>query len=245
MEQIDKYLKFRQNQMGKIDPKKTALLVIDMQKYQVQRNWTLFKAVDGMNPGMLNYFVKEVEEKVVPNLKDLIQFCHDTNIPVIYTKYSSFRPDGSDLPGPTKKVNDVSRNFLGDAAFPYITHEGSEIIEELEVDGTKDWILQKNTSGTFISTKLDHLLRNMGIEVVIVTGVVTHFCVESTAREASDYGFEVYIIDDCCAGWSPELHEVALKTFGLLYGYVFTLDKLKKTISKFLKKKVKKAPIPA
>ncbi|NVM56365.1 MAG: cysteine hydrolase, partial [Candidatus Helarchaeota archaeon] len=78
---------------------------------------------------------------------------------------------------------------------------------------------------------------------VLVTGVVTHFCVESTAREASDYGFTVYILDDCCAGWSPELHEMALKTFELLYGFVLPSTKIVKKLSRQLKK-AKMAPTP-
>ncbi len=246
MEKLEKYLQFRQDQIGKIDPQKTALLVIDMQKYQVEKEWPLYKAIDGLNPGILDYFVAEVEKKVVPNLQKFIKFCRDVKIPVIYTKYSSFMPDGSDLPAPLKRVNKMTKNFLGDAIFPYISEVASEIIEALKPNLQSDWVLQKNTSGTFISTKLDHLLRNMGVETVLVTGVVTHFCVESTAREASDYGFDVFIIDDCCAGWSPELHENSLKTFGLIFGFVLPFEKLIKKIKRTMKrdkKKVKPTPI--
>ena len=242
MEKIEKFLRFRHDQMGKIDPKRTALLVIDMQKYQVQKDWPLYKAVDGINPGMLEYFVEEVE-KMVPNLKKLINFCREVKIPVIYTKFSSFMPDGSDLPKPVKKLNELSKKFLGEATFPSISADASDIIDELKPNPAIDWILQKNTSGTFISTRLDNYLMNMGVETVLVTGVVTHFCVESTAREASDYGFTVYILDDCCAGWSPELHEMALKTFGLSYGFVQPSTKIMKKLSKE-SKRVKTVPTP-
>lgn len=245
MEKLEKYLQFRQDLMGKIDPKQTALLVIDMQKYQVEKGWPLYKAIEGVNPGILDYFVQEVDTKVIPNLQKLLKFCRELKIPVIYTKYSSFMPDGSDLPTPIKKLNEINKNFLGAIIFPYISNEASEIIEALKPNPETDWVLQKNTSGTFISTKLDHLLRNMGIRTVLVTGVVTHFCVESTAREASDYGFEVYIIDDCCAGWSPELHENSLKTFGLIYGFVLPFEKVIKKIQRNIKKDQKKVkPTP-
>ncbi len=227
--------------MGKIDPQKTALLVIDMQKYQVERGYPLFKAVDGINPGMLDYYVAEVENRVVPNLQKLLEFCHELKVPVIYTKYSSFMQDGSDLPRPIKQLNDLSKNFLGGVAFPHISVEDSEIIEALTPNPEVDWVLQKNTSGTFISTRLDSFLRNMGIETVLVAGVVTHFCVESTARDASDYGFAVYIIEDCCAGWSEQLHEVALRTFELTYGFVLSSEKVKKKLSKGVRK-AKSAP---
>ncbi|NVM55758.1 MAG: cysteine hydrolase, partial [Candidatus Helarchaeota archaeon] len=169
MEKIEKYIRFRHDQMGKINPKKTALLVIDMQKYQVQKNWPLYKAADGINPGMLEYFIEEVEN-MVPKLKELIDFCREVKIPVIYTKFSSFMPDGSDLPESVKKINELSKDFLDAATFPYISAEASDIIDELKPDPAIDWVLQKNTSGTFISTRLDNYLRNMGVETVLVTG---------------------------------------------------------------------------
>lgn len=243
MDKIEKYLRFRQEQMGKISPKKTAVLVIDMQKYQVERGWTLFKAVDGINPGMLDYFLEQVENKVVPNLQKLLNFCRENALPIIYTKFSSFMPDGSDLSPALKTLNALSKNFLGADTFPHISAESSEIIDALKPNLDLDWVLQKNTSGTFISTRLDNFLRNMGIDTVLVTGVVTHFCVESTAREAADYGFNVYIIDDCCAGWSPELHENTLRTFQLNYGFVLSSEKLIQKISHILKQLQPKAKV--
>jgi len=229
--------------MGEIEPKKTAVLIIDMQKYQVERDWPLFKAINELNPGILDYFVKEVEKKAVPNLQKFIKFCRDVKIPIIYTKYSSFMPDGSDLPKPIQDLNKLTKNFLKDPIFPHISENASDIIDELKPNSQTDWVLQKNTSGTFISTKLDNFLKNMGIETVLVTGVVTHFCVESTAREASDYGFHVYIVDDCCAGWSRELHENALTTFGLTYGFILPFEKVIKRIKRSMKKDKNNAPV--
>lgn len=130
-------------------------------------------------------------------------------------------PNGSDL--------------IGEVAFPYISHHSSNIIDELKPEDG-DFVLQKKTSGTFISTRLDSFLRNMDIESFLVKGVVTNFCVYATAREATDYGFQVVIVEDCCAAWSPELHDATLKSFGLLTGYVLTYEKVMKKISRILRK---------
>ncbi len=243
MEKLNNYLRFRHNQMGDIDPKKTALLIIDMQKYQVEKEWAIYKTLDQISPGLMDYFVEQVEKKVVPNLQKLIEFCHEAKIPVIYTKFSGFMLDGSDLPKPLQKQNKLAKEFLGDIPYPHISHPSSEIITVLK-PAKEDWVLQKNTSGTFISTRLDSFLQNMGVETVLVSGVVTHFCVESTAREAGDYGFQVIVIEDCCAGWTPELHEMALKTIELLYGFVLPCETIIKKISKKLKKE-KSVPITA
>lgn len=234
-EKIDALYKFAQSGLRDIKPEKAALIVVDMQKYQVEKDYAAYKSLDNIIPGFLEYFVTEVEERVTPNLRKLIDFCHEVGITVIYTKYSSFMPDGSDFSNNIKFLNEIAKSRLGEIAFPYIRHPSSDIIDELKPD-ERDFVIQKNTSGTFISTRLDSFLRNMEIETVLVSGVVTNFCVHSTAREASDYGFQVVIVDDCCAAWSQNIHETTLKSFGLMYGFVSTYDKLIKRISRTMKK---------
>ncbi|MFW9821554.1 MAG: cysteine hydrolase family protein [Candidatus Thorarchaeota archaeon] len=235
-EKTNLFYNFSQTQLGDIIPKETALIVVDMQKYQVEKDNKLYRAANQTVPGILEYFVKEVEEKVTPNLRKLIDFCHDVGITVIYTKFSSFRPDGSDFSKNIQAINELAKIQLGEVGFPYIFHPSSDIIDKLKPEDS-DFVIQKNTSGTFISTRLDSFLRNMGIETVLVSGVVTNFCVHSTAREASDYGFQSIIVDDCCAAWSTEIHKATLKSFGLFYGFVITYEKLIKKISRSMKKK--------
>jgi nicotinamidase-related amidase len=232
-EKIKNFYKFHQRLISEIQPKKTALIVVDMQKYQVQKDFAVFKVMDKITPGIFDYFGDEVESKVIPNLRRLIDFCHEVEIPVIYTKFSSFMPDGSDFTQGTKFLNDFCKNLVGEVAFPYIDHPSSDIIDELRPEDG-DFVIQKNTSGTFISTRLDSFLRNMDIETVLVTGVVTNFCVYATAQEAADYGFQVVIVEDCCAAWSYEIHEAALKSFGLLTGYILPYEKVMKKISKLV-----------
>jgi len=230
-DKIKDFYKFHQRLIGDISPKQTALIVVDMQKYQVQKDCAAYKAMNKVTPGIFDYFIKEVENLVTPNLRKLIDFCREAKIPIIYTKYSSFMPDGSDLTKSTKFLNNFSKNLVGEVAFPYIGHHSSDIIDELMPD-EGDFVIQKNTSGTFMSTRIESFLRNMDIETVLVTGVVTNFCVYATAQEAADYGFQAVIVEDCCAAWSPEIHKAALRSFGLLTGYVLTYQKVVKKMSK-------------
>ncbi len=233
-EKLNGLYKFIQSQKFEILPNKTALVVVDMQKYQVEKDYVAFKSLNKLFPGILNYFVREVEEKVTPNLRKLIDFCHEVGIPVIYTKFSSFMPDGGDFSKNLKFTNKLAYDLMGEVAFPYIFHPSSDIIDELKPE-EQDFVLQKNTSGTFISTRLDSFLRNMEVETVLVSGVVTNFCVHSTAREAADYGFYVVIVEDCCAAWSLDIHQATLNSFGLLYGHILPYDKIIKKISRTMK----------
>jgi nicotinamidase-related amidase len=121
-----------------------------------------------------------VENVVIPNLGRLIDFRHKVEIPIIYTKFSSFMPDGNDLTNSIKFLNNFSKNLMGEVAFPYIGHHSSEIIDELKPE-VGDFVIQKNTSGTFRSTRLETILKNMEIETVLITEVVTNICVYATA----------------------------------------------------------------
>lgn len=234
-EKLNTIYKVVQGLIGDIFPAKIALIIVDMQKYQVKKDYALYKSLNKVAPGVLDYFVSEVERKVIPNLQKLINFCHEVGITVIYTKYSSFMPDGSDLSKNLKVLNQTAKDLIGEVVFPYISNPNSDIIEELKPED-RDFVLQKNTSGVFISTRLDSFLRNMEIETVLVTGVVTNFCVHSTAREACDYGFQTIIVEDCCAAWSEDIHLSILKSFGLIYGYILPFEKVIKKISRTMKK---------
>lgn len=234
-EKLNTIYKVVQGLMGDIIPAKTALIIVDMQKCQLKKDYAAYKSFNKVAPGVLDYFVNEVERKVIPNLQKLINFCHEVGITVIYTKYSSFMPDGSDLSKNLKILNQTAKDLVGEVGFPHISHPGSDIIEELKPED-RDFILQKNTSGAFISTRLDTYLRNMEIETVLVSGVVTNFCVHSTAREAHDYGFQTIIVEDCCAAWSEDIHLSILKSFGLIYGYILPYEKVIKKISRTMKK---------
>ena len=86
--------------------------------------------------------------------------------------------------------------------------------------------MNKTTYGTFTSTGLDHALRSMGVDSLVVGGVVTNVCVETTARDAADRGYEVVLVEDGCAAYSPEIHDATLLSFQGPFGRVRTTDEV-------------------
>jgi len=86
--------------------------------------------------------------------------------------------------------------------------------------------VNKTTYGTFNSTGLDHALRSLGIASLVVGGVVTNVCVETTARDAADRGYEVVLLDDGCAAFSPEIYEATLLSFQGPFGRVRRSDEV-------------------
>jgi nicotinamidase-related amidase len=88
--------------------------------------------------------------------------------------------------------------------------EGAKIIPEIQVD-EKDYILIKKRFSGFLATDLELLLRGLGVNRVILTGVATDGCIRATAVDAHQLGFYFKIVKDCTAGAFYDSHEAALK----------------------------------
>jgi nicotinamidase-related amidase len=106
----------------------------------------------------------------------------------------------------------------------------AQILEGLGVEKT-DLIITKSGSGCFTSTNLDHMLRNMGIRDVILTGIWTNSCVETTARHAGDLDYRAVIVEDCCAAMTEKLHTHALEYMDNNWGVVRSTDEVVASLS--------------
>jgi nicotinamidase-related amidase len=84
-------------------------------------------------------------------------------------------------------------------------------------------VLDKPGKGAFYQTDLELMLRNRGIETLLVCGVTTEVCVHTTVREANDRGYRCIVVGDCCGSYFPEFHEVGLRMIaaqGGIFGWV-------------------------
>ena len=124
-------------------------------------------------------------------------------------------PDFSDAPASTQAFFRATNNTVG-------TRE-HEIIDILKpVPG--ELVINKRTQGAFASSGIDLALRSLGIETIVVTGVSTNNCVETTAREASDRGFGVVMVSDATGTCSDSMQDHTLRGFGRLWGRVASTD---------------------
>jgi nicotinamidase-related amidase len=143
--------------MFKLMPEKTALLVIDVQ-------WDFWK-----------YKLPQVPpQNLLPNIKDLIQFCRSKNIQILYVKHITHNQKSS---------------FFQEGT------EGAEIMEEIK-PLPEDHIVTKHTPGAFFNSGLDAYLREHGIENLVITGMQTDHCCDTTTREAHALGYRNYFIID-------------------------------------------------
>ena len=99
---------------------------------------------------------------------------------------------------------------------------GHDIIPEL-YPAPGEPVIDKPGKGAFYATDLHAILQHRGIKQLIVTGVTTEVCVNTTVREANDRGYDCLVLEDCCGSYFPEFHEMGLKMIkaqGGIFGWV-------------------------
>ncbi|KAK2399915.1 nicotinamidase [Trifolium repens] len=106
----------------------------------------------------------------------------------------------------------------------------AELITALDRKG-EDMVLEKSTYSAFRNTGLEEKLVEMGVEEVIVTGVMTNLCCETTAREAFIRGFRVFFSTDATATSDIDLHEATLKNMAYGFAYFVDCHKLKQAFT--------------
>ena len=149
---------------------------------------------------------------------------------VIHTR-EGHRPDLSDLP-PAKKVRGRAKMAIGDLGpmgrILVRGEAGHDIIPEL-YPLPHEPIIDKPGKGAFFATDLHAILRHGGIEQLVVTGVTTEVCVNTTVREANDRGYNCLVPEDCVGSYFPEFQEMGLKMIkaqGGIFGWVSHSEKI-------------------
>jgi nicotinamidase-related amidase len=155
------------------------------------------------------YFDAQVREVVLPNLGRLIGAFREAGGEVMYTVIENLTKDGRD-------------RSLDYKICDFFVAKGSREARVLEAvaPGEDEIVLPKTSSGVFNSTNIEYLLRNIGIDTLVVTGFLTDQCVDMAVRDAADRGFYPVCIADACATHSQARHDNALAAFK---GYCRTL----------------------
>jgi ureidoacrylate peracid hydrolase len=100
--------------------------------------------------------------------------------------------------------------------------------------GNDDLTVFKNRYSALIhgSSQLEPLMRNLGIDTLLIAGTKTNVCCEATARDAMMLDFRTVIVSDCCAALSDEEHRATLETFIQQFGDVMTADEVLERMGK-------------
>ncbi len=184
------------------DPARTAVLMIDMQR-------------DFLEPGgfgaMLGNDVSRLAP-IVPACGRLLALARAKGMTVIHTQ-EAHDPQLADCP-PAKKARGGLRCGIGDAGplgrVLVAGEPGAGFVAELKPQ-PGDIVLRKPGKGAFYATALETILHGRGITHLLVGGVTTEVCVQTTMREANDRGYECLLVTDCTASYFPEFHAAVVE----------------------------------
>jgi biuret amidohydrolase len=202
-----------------LDPKKTALLVIDMQYFDAHPKFGICAGMEKISPGSMSYFNQRLEQLTVPAIESILDIFRSNNLKVIYVVLSSDYADYRDCNKQLREWNIGFEKKSGIQGFMWKDSPLSKIRDELSPMENEP-IVRKKTFGAFASSDLEEVLKRMDIESLVFSGVTTSCCVETTAREAYDRGFNCLVVDDGTCDMDDELQRNSLKTFKFLVGDV-------------------------
>ena len=196
------------------DLARTAFVIIDMQR-------------DFLEPGgfgaALGNDVARLQAAVAP-CRAMLAAARARSMLVIHTR-EGHRPDLSDAPRLKVERGDPATRIGAPGPMGRILvrgEPGHDIIAELYPQAGEP-VIDKPGKGAFYQTDLDLMLRNRDIETLLVAGVTTEVCVNTTVREANDRGYRCVVLSDCCASYFPEFHAAGLamiKAQGGIFGWV-------------------------
>lgn len=166
-----------------LDPKSTALILIDLQKGIVARDTAPHSSSD-----------------VVSNAAKLVEKCNDSGVTVILV-HVSYHKDGSDRLAVKTDVTWAGGSLPDDF---------DKIVSEVHPEKA-DHIITKRQWGAFYGTDLDLQLRRRHIDTLIMGGIATNMGVESTARDAYERNYNQVFVEDAMSSLSAEAHEFAVK----------------------------------
>lgn len=183
----------------KINKDSAALIVVDMQRHFCDED--------------SSFFVPN-SDALAERLKKLIDVFSENNRPIIFTRHIDSGDEGNLM------LRWWSEQIREDDPM-------SQIVDIL--DAKRGTVVVKHQYDGFLNTELESLLRNKGVRQVVVCGVLTNLCCETTARSAFMRGFEVYFLEDGTATFSKDMHEATLLNLGYGFATLTTINAIIKS----------------
>jgi isochorismate hydrolase len=182
----------------------------EIEKYNTRKAWPEMSKTALIVIDMQNYFRKYMSKDLLNNILRLIEICQKKDVKIIFTR--------------TSEKNQSNKRNLPKEWWGSLFEIGSRewhLIDELSLFQDV-FILDKTRYSAFYATKLEEKLIDLKVDNIIVCGVMTNLCCETTARDAFMRDFRVFFISDATSTLNQELHLASLKN--LAYGFAYIMD---------------------
>ncbi len=200
-----------------LDPAHTALLVVDMQNYDANREWALIGTRGtGTSAGSSGYYYGRIENTVVPAIRGLLEYFRTRGLLVVHALFASPLAGAPEMPPLWRlrfdqHAEDSGRRYRAEVGRPEM-----QIISEL-APLAEEPVLAKVTGSVFLSTNLHALFLNRGIRSFVACGAWLNSCVEDTIRSGCDLGYLATLAEDAAAAPDEEFHRAAVRVLGDMY----------------------------
>ncbi|MDA8276596.1 MAG: cysteine hydrolase [Actinomycetota bacterium] len=202
-----------------VNPAHCALILVDMQKDFAEKGYAYDKL--GVDLSMYSNLRK--------NLSQLLEAARRSSTTVVHIQMTNYANRLSDSPAQIRFNMRMHGSFRGDGPPLRYTIDGTEGHQFLDGFEPKvnEFVVKKHRSSAFFGTDLDMVLRSNQISTLVVTGLTTEGCVESTARDGLFNDYYVVIPEDCVASDDPAQHDASM----LLMRNRFDISSLEEIIS--------------
>lgn len=195
-------------------PEHSALVIIDMQYLDAHRDYGMGAIAKQLGvERSYDYFFDRVETLVIPNIQKLQEECRTHKVQVIFLRIASL----------VKDCRDVSKLHKNAGLLAPYNSKEAQILDEIK-PLENELVITKGCSGAFNGTAFDQILANMDVQNLIVCGVGTNGCVETTIRDAGDRNYNVILVSDACSGYAPEQEALAYQILNEQYCKVRTTE---------------------
>ncbi|NMC13373.1 MAG: isochorismatase family protein [Chloroflexi bacterium] len=178
---------YNQNHPSDFKPHRSALLGLDLQAYFLEEK---------------NHAFIPSSAAIIPNINSMVQAYARRNLPIFFTRHVNTIQDAGLMATWWREL------IVKDNPLSEIDHR---------IDYSHGIIIEKSRYDAFFMTPLEENLRKLEVSQVVICGVLTHLCCETTARSAFMRGFEVYFTVDGTATYNEDFHRAAL--LNLAHGF--------------------------
>ncbi|MGL4296113.1 MAG: cysteine hydrolase family protein, partial [Aestuariivirga sp.] len=182
-----------------LDPKETALLVIDVQNTYLERpDRSSLSPEEQRRYDLWTPFHDRMRKSVIPNTVRMLDLARRAGIECVFARIACHTKDGRDR-SLSQKLPGWNNLLLPKDEQP------SQLVPELQ-PVADEIVVTKTTDSALTGTNLRLILHNLGIRTVVCCGIFTDQCVSSTVRSLADESYAVIVLDDCCAAATDDLH---------------------------------------
>ena len=204
-------------------PESTALVIVDLQNYMTDREFTSRWSADGGD----DYYFTRLEQVCLPNIRKLIGRFRKRGSRIIYLRIAYSDPHLADVPAGVsrKRLAEELINIRGNRYSLHKDEYASRIDSRIGPE-SGDIIVRKTSSGAFCTSTLDLTLRSNNISSLVFTGGITEGCVSSTLREAFDRGYLCTLVEDGCISSREQYHTASVEMLANYFAWAVSTENL-------------------